>query len=194
MQPGLFGNRRVFRDLGQVQVHRGVVHLVFQDFEPGGVLLQLSADIGQSGLDFQEVGHGCGLVHQLQKPGLLGFQGGDAALGVHILQRHVLSGTGGGDHVARVFHSGCEFLQLFRGDADRQTGAAVAAAGVEAAVILALVLDIAAEGSRLFRYRGQSGIQVLGLRLNVHGDDELLPLGKGLAVPKIGFKAAALEK
>ncbi len=88
----------------------------------------------------QQVGHGLGLLHQLQKPGFLGLQRLNAALGRDVAQGDVLPAQVGGYHVGNAGHFLGEFVHPLGRDTDGETGAAVAAGGIHAAVIAVLVI------------------------------------------------------
>ena len=110
------------------------------------------------------------------------------------MQRHILGASAGGGHVGQGCHVRLKPIQAVRGDPQGQAGAAVAAAGiVGASVVDVLVLDIAAYLCQGGVEAVQGGIQVIGLGIYVHGDDEFSSLGELRAAAGIagGYIVAA---
>ena len=166
----------------------GVVHLVVIQPQAGGVQLQVIAHLRQPRFNFQQVGHGLRLGHQLQQTAFLGFQGGDLAVGGGVVQGNVLPADLLGGDVGCAGDGLGEGIHIFGGDPNGQIGGAVPAGGVGRAVVDLLVFNVALHLIDLLIQLGQQHLQILSLGVQVDGDDPFPVLGQGSGLTAcIGF-------
>ena len=95
----------------------------------------------------------------------------NAAFGRDVAQGDVLPAQVGGYHVGNAGHFLGEFVHPLGRDTDGETGAAVAAGGIHAAVIAVLILHVAAQTGDLSVQGFHQSVQIFGLGGHIHGDD-----------------------